>query len=102
MRLSLQEITAIKESIALFDPDATETLTSRFARTADLIVNKVFRALEELIPSIDDIREVKELRNTIAHDYTESELEAVFKSVLTLTPELFLLAENIREHCKKF
>ena len=78
--------------------ESAEAFTSRFARTVDLLVNKVLRGLDrvELKPSgtlLDVIhsaeqrglveqagalREMKALRNEVAHDYAGARLPEVF------------------------
>lgn len=103
--------------------DAFETLTSRFSRATDFIVNQVFRTIDQvelaspsgtlldvtnraykkgLIDSVQTIRTIKDLRNSIAHEYASAELIAIFRAVLTSTPTLFEIANNIRQYCKIF
>jgi len=90
---SYGQIATLPQEMAHFSPDqleSVEAFTSRFARVVDLLVNKVLRALDrlELLPqgSLLDVinraekrlfvkssvtlREMKEVRNIIAHDYT--------------------------------
>lgn len=90
---SYTQISTLPKEIASFSSDqleSVEAFTSRFARVVDLLVNKVLRALDrlELLPqgSLLDVinraekrlfvessvtlREMKEVRNIIAHDYT--------------------------------
>ncbi len=78
--------------------ESAEAFTSRFARVVDLLVNKVLRSLDrvELRPEgtlLDVVhgaekrgfvkragllREMKEIRNAIAHDYAGSQLPEIF------------------------
>ncbi len=94
--------------------DAFESLTSRFARTTDILYNKVFRSiiyLEEgaaytwldtliymekqgLISSTDDARLVKELRNDIVHEYVITDLKQLFAEVLNNCPLVFNFVDN--------
>lgn len=90
---SYTQIVDLPQEIGEFSPDqleSVEAFTSRFARAVDLLVNKVLRALDrlELLPqgslldvinraekrllveSAITLREMKEVRNIIAHDYT--------------------------------
>lgn len=101
--------------------DAYETLTSRFARVSDLIIQKIFRSIDiveledggslidavnrahkrGLIQSVDDIREIRDIRNHIAHEYADEEIYQTFEEVLFWTPNLFQLTDAIREYLKK-
>ena len=102
--------------------DAFETLTGRFARTTDLLVHKLFRAidaveLEEggtlidvvnrahkrgLFDEVDQVRLVKDLRNSIAHEYVQEAVSALFGEVLEQAPFLFEVAERAREYCRRY
>jgi hypothetical protein len=111
-----------KNSYTIPECDAFEALTSRFARTTDLIAHKVLRAIDRvefeyqsgtlldvmnrahkkgLIESVDEMRNIKELRNTIAHEYASAQLQAIFQSALEATPKLFTLIQNIQEYCRQ-
>lgn len=80
--------------------DRLENLTSRFARLSDVLLQKNFclidQAMLENSGSLIDIinraekrglcdaqimRNIRELRNAIAHEYTEDELLMLFKAV---------------------
>jgi hypothetical protein len=89
--------------------DAFETLVGRYARTVDLIVNKVFRSIDaveleeggttidvvhraekrSLVPSADSVRDLKDLRNAIVHEYETDDLRSLFREVLAATPRVF-------------
>jgi hypothetical protein len=98
---------SFKQVAALPDPlpnpseaqlESAEAFTSRFARCVDLLVNKVLRSLDraELKPEgtlldvvnraekrgfiarASDLREMKDLRNIIAHDYAGTKLPDIF------------------------
>jgi uncharacterized protein YutE (UPF0331/DUF86 family) len=78
--------------------ESAEAFTSRFARCIDLLVNKVFRALDRvelqsegtlldvvsraekrgLVTSATELREMKDVRNIIAHDYAGKSLAEIF------------------------
>src|SRR5665647_602514 len=73
--------------------DAVETLTSRYARTSDILIQKIFRSIDKveledggtmidvvnradkrgLFESVDLIREIRDLRNKIAHEYSKED-----------------------------
>jgi uncharacterized protein YutE (UPF0331/DUF86 family) len=78
--------------------ESVEAFASRFARTVDLLVNKVLRSLDRvelqapgtlidvvnraekrgLVPRATDLREMKDLRNIIAHDYAGAKAAEIF------------------------
>ncbi|RLC04107.1 MAG: hypothetical protein DRI57_28580 [Deltaproteobacteria bacterium] len=102
--------------------DAFETLTSRYARVSDILIHKVFRAMDtvemeyggtiidvvnrahkrNLFESVDEIREIKDIRNEIAHEYIQNDLCGIFNDVLRLTPKVSELLENIKRYCEKY
>jgi uncharacterized protein YutE (UPF0331/DUF86 family) len=75
-----------------------DAFTSRFARVVDLLVHRVLRAIDSfelnepgtlidsanraekrgLVPSVDFLRELKDMRNRIAHDYAGHQLPEIF------------------------
>ncbi len=80
--------------------DALEALASRYARVVDLLINKVFRAIDQvefleagsLIDSVNrgegrhlltvtDARLLKELRNRIGHEYEVEDLAALLGDI---------------------
>lgn len=112
----------VKSEYAEEEFDAIETLTSRYARTSDIIIQKVFRTIDKvefedsgtmidvinrahkrgLFDSLDEIRTIKDLRNKIAHEYAKEDIESVFAQVLAFTPELFQIAARIVSYCGRF
>jgi len=112
----------IKDTFFEDEFDAFETLTGRFARTCDMIVQKGFRSIDKvefedrgtlidalnrahkrgLIDSIDEIRIARDLRNEIVHEYRRANLQKLFQSVLAQTPGLFSLMDRIRVYCHKY
>ena len=102
--------------------DDFENLTSRFARTTDLIVNKVLRSIDSvefleagsaidaanraekrgIIDSVSRLRDLKDLRNEIAHEYETDDLGNLFSAVLSAVPELLGVAGFERgNHAKR-
>ena len=112
----------VKESYTEEEYDALETLTSRFARVSDIIIQKAFRSIDAVefenkgtlidivnrahkrgfFESIEKLREIRELRNSIAHEYVQEGLADTFADVLKLTPELFNMVVQIKNYCKKY
>jgi hypothetical protein len=88
VRVVLQ-LAAQASPLSIEQRESCEALTSRFARLCDLLVQRVFRTLDQIelndegtmldrlaraekrgvIASAEEWRELRELRNEIAHDY---------------------------------
>jgi len=112
----------IKDSYSADEFDAFENLASRFARTIDIITNKVLRSIDAmeledggtlidvinraekrgLVDSAERIRDLKQLRNDIVHEYETDGLKDLFSQVMEGTPDLFALAERIIRYCARF
>ena len=110
-----------KEEFDLEQQESFEALTARFARTSDILTQKVFKTLfillqentrtiidaanllEKLavLESADDLLNVRELRNQIAHEYVESDVKALFFDVLRYIPELKKIINNVTEYFNK-
>jgi hypothetical protein len=114
-----QKIDLQKEFTAV-DYDSFENLVSRFARTVDLLINKVFRSIDRveledagttidvvnraskrgLIESPEEARILKELRNEIAHEYTSRELKDLFSDIFKTTPKLLTMIAKTNSYCE--
>ena len=100
---------------------AFEAMAARFARTTDILVNKVLRSLDVVeyvepgtvidaannaekrgIGNARDIRTLKELRNSIAHEYVAERVVLFFGKVLECTPMLISIVDNVNKYCKKY
>ena len=102
--------------------DAYENLCSRFGRTIDFLVRKMFRSIDDvefeaqgtlidtvnrahkrgLFDEIDVLREIKDVRNMIAHEYVDDALAELFADVVRLTPWLTETAERTLAYCKRY
>lgn len=102
--------------------DDFENLTSRYARTTDLIINKILRSIDAvellesgsvidaanraekrgLIDSVGQFRDLKDLRNEIAHEYETDDLSGLFGAVLQRTPLLLATAQRIEDYCDRY
>lgn len=91
-----------------------ESLTSRFARLADLLIQRVFRLIDEIelvgTGSILDriyraekrgwgdaaeLIKVRELRNLIAHEYANDQMMDIYAAVATMSPCLLQTASAV-------
>lgn len=88
--------------------EKVEAFTSRFARVVDLLINRVLRAIDRyelhepgtlldtanraeargLISGVDWLRELKDVRNRIAHDYAGLQLPDLFVYCQRVIPAL--------------
>jgi hypothetical protein len=111
----------IKENYNQIELDAFENLTSRFARLNDIIIQKILRTIHSidldeigsvrdsinlaekkiLIESASTMIEMRELRNSIAHEYLPNAIRLIFVRTLELTPSLLKNAELINLYCRK-
>lgn len=112
----------IKEDFNEEEYDSLETLASRFARVSDILLQKIFWSIDNveleergtlldainrmnkrgIIESIDVMREIRELRNQIVHEYVKTNLQKVFVDILEYTPKLIQISEKVFEYCKKY
>jgi len=101
----------LKDEYTLDEMDHFEALSARFARTSDLYTQKLLKSLfmvlgedavsfldktrlaEKLaiIDNAEDLAAIRDLRNTIAHEYTASNLNEVFRRTLSLSGTLLTL-----------
>ena len=98
-----------KKQFTKDDFDILENLASRYGRACDLLIHKVFRSIDkvefeedgtlidvinraekrELIESVDELREMKDLRNQIVHEYIAENLKGLFNDIMYFIPKLF-------------
>jgi uncharacterized protein YutE (UPF0331/DUF86 family) len=91
------------------EAERLEALSARFARLSDILVQKVFRAIDAVelvdegslldrlarmekrgvIDSADTWRRIRALRNQIAHDYVLKDLRVLYRNVWEFVPTLF-------------
>lgn len=104
----------IKEKYSIDEFGKFETLCSRYSRSIDFLIRKIFRTLDEyefenqgtlvdvvnnahkrnLFDDIEELRIMKDVRNTIVHEYIEDELVEVFDEVLQYSDKLIKILNN--------
>jgi uncharacterized protein with HEPN domain len=112
----------LKTELSEEEFDNMETLSGRFARVSDIIQQKVFRSIDQveledrgtlldsinrahkrnLINSVEEMREIRDLRNQIVHEYIKEDLQEVFKDILEFTPRLITICDNVIIYCEKY
>lgn len=95
------------------EEESFDALTSKFARCSDTLTQKVLKTVvfllredaptfidrmnlcEKLgaIPSAKSLIEIRDLRNTIAHEYAVDDLMDLYAETLSLSPELLEAAK---------
>lgn len=101
--------------LSVGERESCEALTSRFARLNDFLVQRVFRTLDQielmdegspldrlqraearnLISSAERWRELRMLRNAIAHDYLIESADRVLVDAIAASPELLETAARL-------
>jgi uncharacterized protein YutE (UPF0331/DUF86 family) len=104
----------IKENYSIEEFGRFETLCSRYSRGIDFLIRKIFRTLDEfefenqgtlvdvvnnahkrgLFDDIEELRIMKDIRNTIVHEYIEDDLVEVFDEVLQYCDKLIVIIHN--------
>jgi len=111
----------IKEKYTIDEFGKFETLCGRYSRSIDFLIRKIFRTLDEyefenqgtlidvvnnahkrgLFNSIDDLRIMKDLRNTIVHEYIEDELVDVFEEVFIYSEKLIVIINDTLKYISR-
>jgi hypothetical protein len=124
LRYSLDRCREIgmKSEYSLPELDAFEALTARFARLADMLVQKLFRLIDQidledtgtvrdrihraekkgLVASAAAFVEARLLRNVIAHEYHPDAVTALFRQVVDMTPVLLDTAERVKRRSQSY
>lgn len=123
IEISFDECTkiGIKKDYTVDEFGRFETLCSRYSRGIDFLIRKIFRTLDEyefenqgtlvdtvnnahkrgLFNDIDELRIMKDVRNTIAHEYIEDDLVEVFEEVLIYTQKLISIINSTINYIDK-
>lgn len=108
------------ETVSPDELESVEAFTSRFARTVDLLVNKVLRCLDRvellspgtlldtvnraeqrgLVERATLLREMKDVRNIIAHDYAGAQLAEVLNYCRDHKPVLDAVCERVTAYAR--
>lgn len=108
------ESIGIKKAYNVEEFGKFETLCSRYSRGIDFLVRKIFRTIDSyefenqgtlvdvvnnahkrgLFEDIEKLRIMKDIRNTIVHEYIEDDLVEVFDEVLYYSRELIIIINN--------
>lgn len=106
------------EDVEADDWDQLEALSGRFGRLTDIVLHKLFRAMDRyefeetgslldssnravkrgLIESVDALRDLKDLRNEIVHEYAVEDLNGLYDDIYRATPGLLNLVKRVAEY----
>ena len=109
-----------KKRYTIKEQDAFEILTSRFARLSDIIIQRIFKTIhsmdldeissvrdsinlaekKNLVASAKEMVEIRELRNSIVHEYIPDVIKAIYIKTKKLTPSLLKNVRLINLYCK--
>ena len=112
----------LKEEYTIDEFDRLENLASRYARTTDMLVNKVLRSIDTfeyeeigtiidvmnraekrgIVSSAEVLHTIKDLRNNIVHEYQISEISRFFADIIKYTPVLLEIIKNVNTYCEKY
>jgi len=111
----------LKKSYSDDEFEIFEAMTSRYARTADMLINKVLRNLDTVeyidggtvidaannaekrgIADAQELRKLKDLRNLIAHEYVTERIIRFFDKVIEFTPRLRTVIERLNDYCSRY
>jgi hypothetical protein len=112
----------IKETYEPEELESFESFTGRFARLSDILIQKLFRLVDELdldssgtirdrinraekkelIAQSDIFVEIRMVRNDIAYEYLPEAIHELFGKVLSLTPHLIDGVERTIIYCRKY
>ena len=111
-----------KSTYSIVEMDAFEVLSSRFARSSDILIQQMFRTIGmvELEPggsvldrinraekmgyieSAHEVRTIREIRNTIVNEYQHSEIIQLFHDLLDTTPTLLESIESTHTYIARY
>ena len=123
---SYEKCKVISDKRREYNPDeleAFEALAARFARSSDILTQKVIKSLIKILQedsrtfidmanflekigilkNAEELINIRELRDQIAHDYVAEDINDLFKDVLLYTTKLKNIAANLKQYyIKKF
>ena len=113
--------TGLKDFYSDDEFDAFDALISRYARTTNMLINKVLRNIDIVeyidggtiidainnmerrgIVDANDLFKLKDLQNSITHEYVTDNIVRFFDCVLKFTPILQLIIERINDYCSRY
>lgn len=122
LRASLERCAGLlsRESPSLEEQERLEALSSRFARLADILTQRVMRLVDDLellsggslldrmfqaekrgwVDHAEVLIRIRKLRNTIAHDYAAENIVAIYSEIEQLAPELLEIVPRVMAYAE--
>ncbi len=108
----------IKDHYTMSELTEFEGLSSRFARTSDILTQKLLKSLfiylqEEarffidrcnlsekmgLVEKADSLYNIRKLRNDITHDYVYNDISEIFKPLLEYSEQLMSIIDTVEKY----
>jgi hypothetical protein len=109
-----------RETYTPEEQERFESLSSRFARLSDILVQKVLRLIDRLdledrgtvrdrikraakkglLENAERFAELRELRNRI--EYVPAAIQTIFHEVLDATPTVLAVGDRVRAYCERY
>ncbi len=111
-------IQRFRDDVSPEEVERLESLASRFARVADMLIQRLMRLVDdiELTPSssvldriyraekrgwlarVEALVRIRELRNLIAHENATDKMIEIYEAVFALSPELLEIVKQAAAH----
>ena len=121
LRFSIDKCASFSPPFSAADLESIEALTSRFARTSDVLTHKASRSLLlflredamsfldtanflekiRVAQSADDVIQIRELRNEIAHEYSNRDSVEMLDACRTMSSILFAMIEELKMYIER-
>ncbi len=112
----------VKQEYTYEELDKFEAFTVRFARVSDLLIEKIFRRIaavdqeisgtvrehiqraeeKQLISNAGIFFAIRLIRNQVAHEYIQHEIQELYLKVLEYTPPLLDSVKRVKNHCRQY
>lgn len=109
------------QELTVSERESCEALTARFSRLSDFLFQRIFRTVDQIelqdegtgidrlnrmekrgiINSAGEWREIRELRNSIAHEYLIESSDSVLHEAFRWTPVLVQNCKNLTNYLEK-
>ena len=113
---------SIKDDYPIEEFEKFEVLASRYARTTDMLVNKVLRSIDTLeledigtpidimnraekrgiVESAEVLHTIKDLRNNIVHEYQIEKVAKFFGDIVKYSPVLLEIIKKVNNYCARY
>ncbi len=96
-----------------------ESLAARFARLSDLLLQRIFRLIDDVElngastvldriyraekrgwAKADHLIKIRELRNVIAHEYAADAMSEIYSAIIELSPSLLLATAQTKKYAQ--